>query len=123
MQTLSTHTPSAVTLTQSAISFIKRMLRLSGAGPTGGLRLVVSPGGCSGLQSTFTVETAPKGDEEILSFGDVRLFVPAQCRPLLEGVTVDFTDTPTHTGFAFSDSKASDCGCSSTPVPLTGKAS
>ena len=33
-------------------------------------------------------------------------------RLLLEGVTIDFAETPTSSGFVFIDPKASSCGCS-----------
>jgi len=38
--------------------------------------------------------------------------VPKVCRPLLDGVTIDFADSPTKTGFVFVDPKAGSCDCS-----------
>ncbi len=113
MNSLPIHAPDAIRLTPKAITFIKRMIRLSGGGPDAGFRLVVSPGGCSGLQSSFSVEAAPGPDEEVLRIADVTLFVPSSCRSLLDGVSIDFEDFPTRTGFAFFDPKAGSCGCAS----------
>ncbi|HEY8262571.1 MAG TPA: iron-sulfur cluster assembly accessory protein, partial [Methylosinus sp.] len=47
-------------------------------------------------------------------FPSFKLFLPAQSRLLLDGVTIDFKETATSTGFSFIDPKAKACGCSST---------
>lgn len=39
----------------------------------------------------------------------VRLFLPAESRILLEGVTIDFADTATQTGLVFHDPKQVAC--------------
>ena len=99
-------------ITPSAEKFIGRMIRFNG-GETQGFRLSVSPGGCSGLSSEFTVEAEPKDGDSVVMAGGVKLFLPAESRLLLEGVTIDFVDTPTKTGLAFIDPKAAACACSS----------
>ncbi len=109
MQTPNTHAPNAFTIAPSALAFIKRMIRMSGMGASAGFRLVVSPGGCSGLQDTFTIAAGPEANDVKLDFGDVTLFVPTDCRPLLDGVVIDFVDTPTQTGLTFTDPKAQAC--------------
>ncbi len=43
----------------------------------------------------------------------MRFFLPAESRLLLQGVTIDFVDTPLQTGFVFHDPKAASCGCKS----------
>jgi Fe-S cluster assembly iron-binding protein IscA len=40
----------------------------------------------------------------------VKLFLPAESRLLLDGVTIDFTDTAAKTGLVFQDPKATSCG-------------
>jgi len=97
-----------ITLTSAAGRFIDRMVRFGGGG---GFRLSVSPGGCSGLSSEFTVEAAPRAGDAVFESGGVKLFLPAESRILLEGVTIDFRDTPTETGLAFIDPKAPACAC------------
>lgn len=102
----------AVEVTAAAEKFMRRMVRFS-EHPAGGFRLSVSPGGCSGLSALFTVEGEPaKGDLE-MSVNGLRLFLPAESRLLLDGVTVDFADTPMQSGLTFIDPKQSACGCSS----------
>ncbi|MCW5666304.1 MAG: iron-sulfur cluster assembly accessory protein [Piscinibacter sp.] len=101
-----------IEVTPAAEKFIRRMVRFS-EHPTGGFRLTVTPGGCSGYSSEFSVESALReGDAEVL-VGSTRLFLPAQSRLLLDGVTIDFTETPTSAGLAFINPNQAACGCSS----------
>jgi iron-sulfur cluster assembly protein len=89
-----------IEMTAAAEKFIGRLLRFDG-GPGYGLRLLVSPGGCSGLSAEFSVEAAPGAGEAVVEVGAVRLFLPAQSRLLLDGATIDFVDTPASTGLVF----------------------
>jgi len=101
-----------VTVTAAAEKFMRRMVRFS-EHPAGGFRLSVAPGGCSGYTSEFTVESGPqKGDGE-LSVNGLRVFLPAESRLLLDGVTVDFAETPLQSGLSFINQNAETCGCSS----------
>lgn len=104
-----------LTLTPAATKFIARLLRFDG-GPGSGLRLKVSPGGCSGLAAEFSVAPAPGPGEKPFTFDGVTLFLAAESRLLLDGVTIDFADTPLQTGFVFRDPKQVACG--QTPVAL-----
>lgn len=106
-----------VTVTPAAEKFIKRLLRFDGA-PGGGFRLAVSAGGCSGLAAEFSVESAPKEGEAVLELNGVKFFLPAESRLLLDGVTIDFADTPFQSGFVFHDPKATACGCGTNPVTI-----
>jgi iron-sulfur cluster assembly accessory protein len=89
------------------------MLRFGGAGADPGFRLSVSAGGCSGLASEFSVEAAPRAGDAVVEVSGVKLFLPAESRLLLDGVTIDFADTPTQSGLVFHDPKAKSCACSS----------
>ena len=104
-----------VTITPGAGKFISRMIRFNG-GESHGFRLSVTAGGCSGLASEFTVEAAPLAGDSVVVKDGIKLFLPAESRLLLEGVTIDFVDTPTKTGLSFIDPKAAPCGCSSAGV-------
>lgn len=105
-----------VTITPSAEKFIRRMVRFGG--PEGsGFRLMVTAGGCSGLASEFTVESAPLPGDSVVESNGVKVFLPAESRLLLDGVTIDFSDTPTSSGLTFINPNASSCGCSSSASP------
>lgn len=111
-----------ITITPQAEKFMSRMIRFGGAGANAGFRLSVSPGGCSGLSSSFTVEAAPQPGDAVLESNGVKLFLPAESRILLEGVTIDFTDSAMSTGLSFVTPNASSCGCSSSGSQLPPQA-
>jgi iron-sulfur cluster assembly protein len=96
-------------ITQAAEKFIRLMLRADGASGSG-FRLVVSPGGCSGLAADISVLKSPVPGDAIVERNGVRLFLPAESRILLDGVTIDFADTAAQTGLVFHDPKATSCG-------------
>jgi iron-sulfur cluster assembly accessory protein len=104
-----------MTVTQAAERFMKRMVRFSGLPnpETAGFRLTVTPGGCSGYSSEFTVEATPLEGDQPFSINGLTLFLPAQSRLMLDGVTIDFADTPTQSGLTFFNPNAGACGCSS----------
>ena len=102
-----------VTITPRAEGFMRRMIRMNGGAAGSGFRLVVSPGGCSGLSSSFTVENAPLEGDAVLDSNGVKVFLPAESRILLEGITVEFSDSPMSTGLSFINPNAQPCGCSS----------
>jgi len=106
------------TLTSAAEKFIRRMLRFNGTAGSG-FRLAVTAGGCSGLAAQFDVEGGPRAGDAVTEHNGIRFFLPAESRLLLDGVTIDFAETPTQSGFVFHDPKAANCGCKSTDVPPT----
>jgi iron-sulfur cluster assembly accessory protein len=101
-----------VTITPSAEKFIGRMIRFNG-GSGYGFRLMVTAGGCSGLASEFTVETAPQPGDSVLESNGIKLFLPAESRLLLDGVTIDFADALMSSGLTFINPNAASCACSS----------
>ena len=100
-----------VSVQPAAEKFMRRMVRFS-ENPAGGFRLTVSPGGCSGYNSEFTVEAAPMAGDAELNVNGLRVFLPAESRLMLDGVTVDFADTPTKSGLTFVNPNQAACGCS-----------
>jgi iron-sulfur cluster assembly protein len=101
-----------VTITPAAEKFIRRMIRFNGSGQDG-FRLVMTAGGCSGLAAEFSVEAAPRAGDSMLEVNGLKLFLPAESRLLLDGVTIDFADTPMSSGLTFINPNAAGCACSS----------
>ena len=95
-------------ITPAATKFIRMMLRADGDAASG-FRLAVSPGGCSGLAADISVRREPAKGEAIVERDGIKLFLPAESRILLEGVTIDFADTPSQTGLVFRDPKQVTC--------------
>ncbi len=97
------------TITPAAQKFMRMMLRVDGSAGSG-FRLAVSPGGCSGLNADISVLAQPQAGDAVVERDGVKLFLPAESRLLLDGVTIDFADTPTQTGLVFHDPKQVSCG-------------
>ncbi|WP_085314704.1 HesB/IscA family protein [Derxia lacustris] len=102
-----------VILDASATKFISRVVRFSGLPADAGFRLTVTAGGCSGYNSEFTVEPKPLDGDEVLELNGVKIFLPAESRLILEGVTIGFEETPTKSGLTFVNPNAAPCACSS----------
>jgi iron-sulfur cluster assembly accessory protein len=96
------------TITPAATKFIRMMIRADGDAASG-FRLAVSPGGCSGLAADISVRREPAQGEAVVERDGVKLFLPAESRILLDGVTIDFADTPSQTGLVFRDPKQVSC--------------
>lgn len=95
-------------ITPAAEKFIRLMLRADGDAASG-FRLAVTPGGCSGLSADISVSRTPAKGDAVVERNGLRLFLPAESRLLLDGVTIDFADTAAQTGLVFRDPKATTC--------------
>lgn len=105
--------PANISLTPAAAKFIGRILRFSGHGASAGLRLRVSPGGCSGYSADFSAEAAVAANEQALVIDGVRLFLGPDSLALLQGLTIDFIETATQSALSFTDPNCPASACSS----------
>jgi len=100
-------------LTPNAISAMEKFIKGS-ATPIAGLRIAISGGGCSGFQYGMTLEEIISEDDVVEQQGAVTLLVDPLSAPLLDGVTVDFVDSLSGSGFKFENPNASaSCACGS----------
>lgn len=101
-----------VTLTEKAAAYMRRMVRFGEGGPDSGFRLMVKPGGCSGFDTQFTIESAPTpGDTVVQQHGALLYLAPESCA-LLQGYTIDFGETVTDGGLKYVSPNAGHaCGC------------
>lgn len=104
---------ASFTLTPAAQKFIGRIVRFSGLPAGAGLRLQVRPGGCSGYSAEFAAAAGPGEGEQVSEVSGLRLFLAAESRLLLAGVTIDFTETATSSGLAFTHPGHAACACGS----------
>ena len=103
-----------VTLSPAAAAFMKRMVRFGGAGADAGFRLSVKPGGCSGFDSSFTVEPAPQAGDSVIEQHGARLFLTADSCALLRGYEVDFVESRMDSRLSFSKpGEPHACACGS----------
>jgi len=77
-----------------------------------GLRIEVSSGGCSGMQYSLSLEeTAPDGDA-VVETGGLKVFINPDSADMLNGMTIDFTESIEGSGFVFENPNAkASCGC------------
>ena len=81
---------------------------------TGGLRLGVLGGGCSGLSYQFKFDPKPRSTDNILNFDDVSVYIDPKSMVFLNGMTLDWKDSLIHSGFVFENPNAKkSCGCGS----------
>ena len=102
-----------ITVTDKAVAHIRAALLKEGISPeSGGLRLGVQGGGCSGLSYKILFETQPRERDRIFTFGDVRVFVDPKSFVYLAGLTLDWEETLMRQGFVFQNPNAQkSCGC------------
>jgi iron-sulfur cluster assembly protein len=102
-----------VTLTSMATEKVQDFIREHGV-ETGGLRVAVLPGGCSGFQYGLNIEDGPESDDEVLDVSGIKVFIDPFSAQYLEGVEIDYVSSMMGQGFTFRNPNASGgCGCGS----------
>jgi len=100
-----------LTLTEKAQEVVKNFIANSET-PVVGLRLMVTGGGCSGMQYGMRLEEDVVETDQIIEFGDLKVLVDIASAEMLEGVTVDYVETMESSGFKFENPNATaSCGC------------
>jgi iron-sulfur cluster assembly protein len=101
---------SIIDVTPKAVDKIREAFQREGV--SGGLRLGVLGGGCSGLSYQFKFDTKPRATDNILEYGDVKIFIDPKSAVFLKGMTLDWKDSLIHSGFVFENPNAKkSCGC------------
>ena len=100
-----------ITLTDSAATKVKELLDAEGAEDLA-LRVAVRPGGCSGFSYEMFFDGDVATDDELATFGSVRVIVDPSSAQLLKGATLDYKDGLQNAGFAIDNPNATrSCGC------------
>ncbi len=103
-------TSPRIHLTSAALERIHEMLEEEDLLAEGGLRITVQHGGgCSApLQFGMVMEVEPEVDDVVLMAGGVRLFLAPRSVWSVDGLQVDFVDSPfLGSGFAFRHPRGS----------------
>jgi iron-sulfur cluster assembly accessory protein len=80
----------------------------------GGLRVAVKDGGCSGFQYGLSFVKSQTPNDQVLEFDGLRVFVNPASSPHLQGVTIDYVDSLSESGFKIENPNATgSCGCGS----------
>lgn len=104
--------PDTVTLTDSAVSEIRRQSKLLDTPPTA-IRVGLRGGGCSGYSYTFEwEESEPRDKDIVIREGDVAVFIDHRSMKLLKGTILDYHRNMMSQGFKFHNPNSSGtCGC------------
>ncbi len=100
-----------ITVTEKAIKQLRKLMQVEGK-EGHGLRIGVKSGGCSGLSYYMEFSEQPLPNDNILEFGDVKLFIDVFSGMYLNGSELDFTDGLNGSGFVWNNPNAQrTCGC------------
>ena len=99
-------------VTEKAATKIREMLVKQGVPETGGLRLGVQGGGCSGLTYAMRLENTARARDKVIEENGARVFVDPKSYIYLEDTTLDYEETLMRQGFIFQNPRAArTCGC------------
>jgi len=102
-------------LTELAAKKIVAQLAKEGVSlETGGLRVGVQGGGCSGLSYAMRLDTQARDRDKVFEEFGARIFVDPKSLLYLNGTTLDYEETLMRQGFVFVNPNAArSCGCGS----------
>lgn len=100
-----------ITVTESAV----RQLQDIGLDEEKFLRLGVKPGGCAGMSYAAVLDTEQtENDETVYENGAVRIISHSRFLPLLDGLSIDYSDDLIRPGFVLKNPNVQQsCGCGS----------
>ena len=102
-----------LSITERAASKVKEIIEAQAPRPAG-LRIAVVGGGCSGFSYSMTFENNPGMLDKTYNSDGFKIIVDQASLLYLEGVEVDFVDSPEGSGFKFANPQVkSTCGCGS----------
>jgi iron-sulfur cluster assembly protein len=102
-------------ISEKAAQKIRELLRKEEVpAESGGLRLGVQGGGCSGLTYAMRLETQARDRDKVFEEHGARVFVDPKSFLFLNNTTLDYEDTLMRQGFIFLNPAATrSCGCGS----------
>ncbi len=102
-------TTPVITLTESAVKEVKRLLDLQGI-TEGGLRLGVKGGGCSGLSYTLNFDEKIGPHDQVYDIEGIKVIVDAKSAIYLQGTQLDYYKDLMTGSFRFINPNASKTG-------------
>ena len=99
-----------IDVTPKAVNKIREAFTKQGV--TGGLRLGVLGGGCSGLSYQFKFDPKPRPTDKVFEYDGVKIFVDPKSLIYLNGMILDYQESLLQSGFVFDNPNAKKaCGC------------
>ena len=100
-----------ITLTPSAATKVGELLSQEGEEEMA-LRVAVRPGGCSGFSYEMYFDTEVNEADVVAGFDGVSVVVDPSSAMLLQGATMDYSDSLQNAGFSIDNPNAQrTCGC------------
>lgn len=102
-------------VTEKAAGQIRKLLTKEGVSlDSGGLRLGVQGGGCSGLSYAMRLDTQARAKDKVFEENGARIFIDPKSYLYLHDTTLDYEETLMRQGFVFLNPAATrSCGCGS----------
>ena len=100
-----------ITLSPAAASKVGELLAQEGEDDLA-LRVAVRPGGCSGFSYEMYFDTEVNEADQSVRFDGVSVIVDSSSAMLLQGATLDYSDSLQNAGFSIDNPNAQrTCGC------------
>jgi len=101
-----------IIVSDAAATKVAELIAQEGSAEELALRVAVRPGGCSGFSYEMFFDSEIADDDQVTSFGGIKVVVDPVSAPLLTGATLDYKDGLQGAGFAINNPNASrTCGC------------
>jgi iron-sulfur cluster assembly protein len=102
-------------VTEKAAAKIRELLQKDGVpADSGGLRVGVQGGGCSGLTYAMRLDTEARNRDKVFEENGARIFVDPKSYLYLHNTTLDYLEDLMKQGFVFQNPQAArSCGCGS----------
>jgi iron-sulfur cluster assembly protein len=106
---------SMITVTDKAVSEIKRIQANDPTAKDTALRVMVVGGGCSGMSYKLGFDNQPAAaNDKVYEKDGIKIIIDPKSFLYLSGTELDFTDGLNGTGFVFKNPNAKrTCGCGS----------
>ena len=100
-----------LTLTEGALTALRRIIKEQELTKEHGLRVGVKGGGCSGFSYVLGFDVQ-KDNDDVFEIEGIRVFMQKAHAIYLMGMEIDWVDGLNNRGFTFNNPNASDtCGC------------
>lgn len=101
-----------IQLSEAAANRVRELIDQGKLPATGGLRLAVQGGGCSGLTYIVRFDKVPTSRDKVFEFDGARVFVDPKSLFYLAGTVVDYENSLMQRRFLLHNPKATkSCSC------------
>lgn len=101
-----------ISVTENAAQQAQQIMRENQFPGTGGLRIGVKAGGCSGLNYVLDIVEGPQDNDRVFEMFGLNIYCDPKSYLYLTGLEIDYESSLTGGGFKFLNPNARrSCGC------------